>query len=148
MAIKKTASALWSGTGATGKGVLNTTNKFFDNTPYSFKTRFENEDGKLGTNPEELIAAAHAGCFAMALSFAIAEAGYTADSLHTSATVTLDTVEGGFGITQIALQLEGKVAGMEEAQFTSLAEAAKVGCPISKALSSVPTSLQITFTKS
>ena len=145
MATKRTASAVWNGTGSEGKGVLNTSNRFFDQTPYSFKTRFENEDGKQGTNPEELVAAAHAGCFAMALSFAIAQAGFTADELKASATVTLDAVEGGFGITGIALKLEGKVSGMGEAQFVELANGAKAGCPISKALSTVAISLDITF---
>ncbi|MBC7411024.1 MAG: OsmC family protein [Bacteroidia bacterium] len=143
--MKKNATAVWNGTGAQGNGVLNTSNKFFDNTPYSFKTRFENEDGKLGTNPEELIAAAHAGCFAMALSFAVAQAGFVADEIKTNATVTLDAVEGGFGITGIALKLEGKVPGMTEAMFVELANGAKAGCPVSKALSAVPISLDTTF---
>ncbi len=145
MATKRSATAVWSGTGLEGKGTLNTSNKFFNETPYSFKTRFQNEDGVLGTNPEELIAAAHAGCLAMALSFAIVQAGFVADELNVTAAVTLDAVEGGFGITGINLKLEGKVAGMTEAQFTELANGAKEGCPISKALSSVPISLDITF---
>ncbi len=145
MAMKRNATATWNGTGLEGNGSLSTSNKFFDNTPYSFKTRFENADGVLGTNPEELIAAAHAGCFAMALSFAIADAGFKADELKATAAVTLDAVEGGFGITAIALTLHGKVSGMDEATFISLANGAKAGCPISKALSSVPISLDITF---
>lgn len=145
MATNRNATAVWNGAGLTGKGVLNSTNKFFDSTPYSFTSRFENVDGKQGTNPEELIAAAHAGCYAMALSFAIAEAGFTADELTVDAQVTLDKVEGGFGITQITLTLAGKVKGMTEAQFNELAEGAKVGCPISKALSTVPISLHTSF---
>lgn len=145
MATKRTATAVWNGTGLEGKGVLNSPSNFFDSTPYSFKTRFENEDGKLGTNPEELIAAAHSGCFAMALSFAIAEAGFSADELNVKASVALDAVPGGFGITGIALHLEGKVAGMTEAQFVELANGAKAGCPISKALSAVPISLETVF---
>lgn len=145
MAMKKTATAVWQGTGAEGTGTLSTSNKFFDNTPYSFKTRFQNEDGALGTNPEELIAAAHSGCYAMALSFAIAQAGFVADTLTVNATVTLDAVEGGFGITGITLHLVGKVPGMNEAQFTELANGAKSGCPVSKALSSVPTTLELQF---
>ncbi len=145
MATKRTASAVWNGTGLEGNGTLNAPSKFFDNTPYSFKTRFQNEDGKLGTNPEELIAAAHAGCFAMALSFAIVEAGFTADELNVKAAVVLDAVEGGFGITGIALHLDGKVTGMTEAKFHALAEGAKAGCPISKALSSVPITLETKF---
>lgn len=145
MATSRRATAVWNGTGLEGKGTLNTSNKFFNNAPYSFKTRFENEDGVLGTNPEELIAAAHAGCFAMALSFAIAEAGFTAEELKVEAKVTLDAVAGGFGITGITLALAGKVPGLSEAQFTELANGAKAGCPISKALSAVPISLDLTF---
>lgn len=145
MATSRRATAVWHGTGLEGIGTLNTSNAFFNNTPYSFKTRFENEDGVQGTNPEELIAAAHAGCFAMALSFAIAEAGFAAEELKVDAKVTLDAVAGGFGITGIALALAGKVPGMGEAQFMELANGAKSGCPISKALSAVPISLTTTF---
>lgn len=145
MSLKKNATANWTGTGAEGTGTLSTSNKFFDNTPYSFKSRFQNEDGTLGTNPEELIAAAHAGCFTMALSFAIAQAGFVADNLNTKATVTLDSVEGGFEISGIALFLTGSVSGMDLEQFTALANEAKAGCPISKALSAVPVSLEIKF---
>jgi lipoyl-dependent peroxiredoxin len=147
MASKRHATAVWNGTGLEGKGILNTPNHFFDGTPYSFKTRFENEDGIMGTNPEELIAAAHSACFAMALSFEIAGAGFVADELKATASVVLDAVEGGFGITGIALKLQGKVSGMDEAQFVALANGAKAGCPISKALSAVPISLDITFIK-
>ena len=143
--MKKYAVANWVGTGAEGTGTLSTSNKFFDNTPYSFKSRFQNEDGTLGTNPEELIAAAHAGCFTMALSFAIAQAGFVATNLNTKASVSLDQVEGGFEISAIALQLEGSVVGMDEATFIDLANGAKAGCPVSKALSAVPISLDITF---
>lgn len=148
MATKRNANAVWNGTGSEGNGTLSTPNKFFNNTPYSFKTRFQNEDGMLGTNPEELIAAAHSGCFAMALSFAITQAGFTPDEIKVKAAVTLDEVEGGFGITAITLNLEGKVSGMDEAKFTELANGAKAGCPVSKALSSVPVSLDIQFTAS
>jgi osmotically inducible protein OsmC len=92
-----------------------------------------------------LIAAAHAGCFTMALSFAIAQAGFVADNLNTKATVTLDNVEGGFEISGIALFLTGSVSGMDLEQFTALANDAKAGCPVSKALSAVPISLEIKF---
>jgi lipoyl-dependent peroxiredoxin len=144
--MKRRASAVWQGTGLEGKGVLNTQSRAFFDTPYSFKTRFKNEDGILGTNPEELIAAAHASCFAMALSFGIAGAGFTADSLKTDATVTIDPAEGGgFAITGITLDLVGKVKGMKEAQFVELANGAKAGCPISKALAAVPITLNINF---
>ena len=145
MASNRHATALWQGTGAKGKGVINTSNKFFDNTPYSFSTRFENVDGQQGTNPEELIAAAHASCYAMALSFAIQNAGFTPTSLEVTATVTLDTKDGGPAITQIQLNLNGKVEGITEAAFIELANGAKVGCPISKALSATPIALDIKF---
>ncbi|MFT7482450.1 MAG: osmotically inducible protein OsmC [Oceanospirillaceae bacterium] len=146
MATKRNATAVWNGTGSEGKGSLSTSNKFFDDTPYSFKSRFENEDGKLGTNPEELIAAAHAGCYAMALSFAVTEAGFNPDELKVKASVVLDSVEGGFAITGITLHLDGKVSGMEKDKFMELAQGAKEGCPISKALSSVPITLDANFT--
>ncbi len=118
---------------------------FFDNSPYSFKTRFENEDGTQGTNPEEMIAAAHAGCFNMALSFQIAGKDFAAEELDTTATVSLEKVGEGFSITGIVLDLKGKVPGMDEALFTELAEVAKENCPISKALSAVPIELKISF---
>ena len=143
--MKKNAVANWIGTGTEGTGTLSTSNKFFDNTPYSFKSRFQNEDGTLGTNPEELIAAAHAGCFTMALSFAIAQVGFVATNLNTKASVTLDQVEGGFEISAIDLQLVGSVVGMDEATFVELANGAKAGCPVSKALSAVPISLEVSF---
>lgn len=145
MSIKKNATANWSGTGAEGKGTLSTSNQFFNKTPYSFKSRFQNEDGSLGTNPEELIAAAHAGCFTMALSFAIAQAGFVANNLTTKATVVLDDVQNGFEISGITLQLEGSVDKMDEATFIELANGAKAGCPVSKALSAVPIKLEIKF---
>lgn len=142
MATIRKAIAVWNGTTADGKGVLNSSNNFFDNTPYSFKTRFENEDGKQGTNPEELIAAAHAGCFAMALSYGISSAGFTPDELHVEAKITMALETG---IQSIELDLTGKVTGMDEAKFNELADAAKVNCPVSKALSAVPISLNKQF---
>lgn len=146
MAMKRKATAHWHGTGKEGSGTLNAPSGFFSDTPYNFKARFENEDGKLGTNPEELVAAAHAGCFTMALSFGVARAGFVADELNTEATVVVDAVEGGgFGITGITLHLTGKVSGMDEAKFMELAEAAKQTCPISRALSAVPITLEATF---
>jgi osmotically inducible protein OsmC len=145
--MKRKATAVWKGTGAEGKGVLNGPSGVLKDTPYSFTSRFKNEDGKAGTNPEELIAAAHAGCYAMALSFAIAEAGSVADYLDVKAEVVLDKVDDGFAITGIHLNLKGKVEGMEEEKFNELAKGAKEGCPVSKALSAVPISLDITFEK-
>jgi osmotically inducible protein OsmC len=145
--MKRKATAVWKGSGLEGTGVLNGPSGVLNDTPYSFTSRFKNEEGKAGTNPEELIAAAHAGCYAMALSFAIVEAGSTADVLDVKAEVVLDKVEGGFAITGINLHLNGKVEGMEEEKFHELAKAAKEGCPVSKALSAVPISLDINFEK-
>jgi len=145
MAIKRRVKANWKGTGTEGKGHLSSSNNFFDNTPYSFKGRFENEDGELGTNPEELIAAAHSGCYAMALSVEISKAGYTPDELDAQAEVILDKEGDGFAIKEIKLTVKGKVSGLSEDKFMEMAEGAKEGCPISKALSAVPISLNASF---
>lgn len=145
--MKRKATAVWKGTGKEGQGTLSSANKFFDNTPYSAKSRFENEDGQLGTNPEELIAAAHAGCFTMALSFQIDGRGYKADELNTVGTVTIEKKEEGYAITGINLDLTGKVSGMEQKEFEELAQIAKDGCPVSKALGSVPITLNVNFSK-
>ena len=126
------AKAVWRGTGRTGNGNLSTDSGVLAETPYSFRTRFENEKG---TNPEELIAAAHAACLSMALSNGLAQAGSPADHLHTAATVTFVP---GTGITKVALRVRGSVPGMDEAAFLEKAEAAKDGCPVSKALAGVP----------
>lgn len=143
--MKRKATAVWKGTGKDGKGTLSSPSNFFDNTPYSAKSRFENEDGKAGTNPEELIAAAHAGCFNMALSFQLQGKGYTAEELYTVATVTLEKEGEGFSVTGITLDLRGKVPGIDQNEFEELAKGAKENCPISKALSAVPISLNIEF---
>jgi len=132
------AKAVWRGTGRTGSGDLSTDSGVLAQTPYSFKTRFENEKG---TNPEELIAAAHAGCFSMALSNALSQAGHPPTSVATTATVHLDKVAEGFGITRIDLDTVGVVPGMDEADFEKHAQAAKAGCPVSKALAAVEISL-------
>ena len=144
--MKRKANAVWTGTGKEGKGTLSTQSNVLDKTAYSFKARFEDEEGKSGTNPEELIAAAHAGCFTMALSFQIEEAGYSSDELNTEAQATIKPVDGGgFEISEIKLSLDGKVDGMSEEEFKELAEGAKANCPVSKALSSVPIKLDIKF---
>jgi len=145
--MKRKATAVWKGSGSEGSGILNGPSKVLDETPYSASRRFKNEDGKAGTNPEELIAAAHAGCYAMALSFALSGEGYTAEKLDVTATVTLDKIEGGFEISSIDLDLKGKVDGISEDEFKKLAEGAKKGCPVSKALSAVPITLDIEFKK-
>lgn len=132
--MKRKASAVWKGGGKDGKGHLKTQSGVFSNQPYSFHTRFENEDGKAGTNPEELIGAAHAGCYAMALSFALNEAGYTADTLSVDAVVHLEKEEKGFGIPKIDLKLEATVPGIGKDEFMKIANGAKENCPVSKVL--------------
>src|SRR5690606_13319116 len=143
--MKRKATAIWKGTGKDGQGSLSSPSNFFDNAPYSAKSRFENEDRKAGTNPEELIAAAHAGCFNMALSFQLQGKGYTADELNTVATVTLEKEGEGFSVTGITLDLTGKVPGIDRNEFEELAKGAKENCPISKALNAVTISLNIKF---
>ena len=129
--VTRTATARYEGLGKEGKGQLTTQSGVLSDTPYGFGTRFEDEPG---TNPEELIAAAHAGCFTMALSFALAGAGHTAGKLETTAKVTLDKDGDGFKVTKSALTLTGTVEGIDDAEFRRLAEEAKAGCPISKLL--------------
>ena len=135
--MKRIATAQWKGAGIDGTGSLTTQSGAFQDQPYSFKTRFQNEDGKLGTNPEELIAAAHAGCFNMALSFQLAGAGFPATSLDTEAIVAMRNEDVHWHFDTITLNLEGDVPGIEEAKFLELATAAKDHCPISEALSAV-----------
>jgi osmotically inducible protein OsmC len=129
--MKRSASAVWRGDLRSGKGTVSTASGILSDTQYSFSTRFE--DGK-GTNPEELIAAAHAGCFAMALSAQLGEAGLTAQSIRTTATVALEKVPGGFAITSVHLDLAAKIPGASAEAFERAAEAAKAGCPVSKLL--------------
>lgn len=124
------AKASWRGTGKDGEGDLSTDSGVLTETPYSFHTRFEN--GK-GTNPEELLAAAHAGCFTMALAFQLQQAGYEPTSLETQAAVSLDPeAAGGFKITKSALTLTAEVPGLDQETFDKLSAAAKAGCPVSK----------------
>ena len=137
------SNAVWKGTGLQGTGALSMQSGVFKDQPYSFNTRFQSEDGRAGTNPEELIGAAHAGCYAMALSFALTDAGHPPAELKVTASVDLQKVEGGFGITQIALDLEATVPGISAAKFLELAEAAKRGCPISKALAATTITLRV-----
>jgi osmotically inducible protein OsmC len=139
--MKRKSTAVWNGTGKEGSGTLSSTSGVLKDTPYSFATRFTSEDGKAGTNPEELIAAAHAGCFSMALSFQLGEAGFTPDELHTEAVVNMENVDGGFVIQRIDLILKAKISGIDEAKFLELANSAKKNCPISKVLSSVEITL-------
>jgi osmotically inducible protein OsmC len=129
------STAVWQGDGAHGQGALTTQSGAFKEQPYSFKTRFQSEDGKAGTNPEELLGAAHAGCFAMALAFALTEAGHPPAELRVTAGVDLSKVDDGFAIKNIVLELEAHVPGVDRDKFAALAEKAKKGCPVSKALS-------------
>ena len=128
--MKRKITAIWKGDGPTGTGVLTAQSGAFNNMPYSFKTRFENDNGKLGTNPEELIAAALAGCFNMKLSFVLNESDYVPDELNTDAILTF--VDGK--IISIDLDLKAKVPGLDKEKFDELAEDAKENCPISGAL--------------
>jgi osmotically inducible protein OsmC len=125
------AKALWRGTGKDGKGELTTDSGVLSATPYSYKTRFESEQG---TNPEELIAAAHAGCFSMALAFQLQTAGFEPAELSTEAAVTLEPEGKGFRVSRSALKLEARVAEIDQAKFDELAKTAKETCPISKLL--------------
>lgn len=134
--MKKTASAIWQGGLKDGKGLLSTESGALKQNPYGFNTRFE---GSPGTNPEELIGAAHAGCFSMALSMILGEAGLTADRIDTIAEVTLDKKDDGFAITAVHLILKAKVPGTSEEQFIEIANKAKAGCPVSKVLNATIT---------
>jgi osmotically inducible protein OsmC len=129
--MQRTASAVWTGGLKDGKGNLSTQSGALANTSYAFSTRFED---KPGTNPEELIAAAHAGCFSMALSAQLGEAGLTAESIKTSAAVTLDKSAEGFSITAVHLSLVAKIPGASQEAFETAANKAKAGCPVSKVL--------------
>ncbi|HBS77338.1 MAG TPA: OsmC family peroxiredoxin [Pseudomonas sp.] len=129
--MKKTASAVWQGDLKSGKGTISTESGALKDNPYGFNTRFE---GAPGTNPEELIGAAHAGCFSMALSMMLGQAGLTAERINTTAEVTLDKDDKGFSITAIALTLKAKVPGADNEQFQQIANQAKEGCPVSRVL--------------
>jgi len=129
--MKRTASAVWQGGLKDGKGTISTASGVLSNTPYSFSTRFE--DGK-GTNPEELIAAAHAGCFSMALSNILGESQLTPKSIETKATLTMEKTDAGFTVTNIHLDVTANIPGADDAKFQAAAEKAKAGCPISRLL--------------
>lgn len=130
------ARAVWQGTGKDGKGHLTSDSGVLSSTPYSFKTRFESEPG---TNPEELIAAAHAGCFTMALAFQLQNAGVTPTELQTECAVTIVQEGGGFTISKSALTLRAAVPGIDRAKFEEAARAAEKNCPVSKALNTAIT---------
>ena len=127
--MKRSASAVWTGDLKSGKGTISTESGVLSDTPYSFKTRFEQG---TGTNPEELIGAAHAGCFSMALSVELQKAGLIAERIATKADVTLEQKAGGFAITAVHLTLHAKAPGASQSDFDEAVQAAKTGCPVSK----------------
>lgn len=129
--MQRNASAHWSGGLKDGKGTLSSASGVLKNTPYSFSTRFESQPG---TNPEELIAAAHAGCFTMALSAELGKAGMTAQSIDTTATVTLEKTDAGFTVTASHLQVTARIPGADQGKFDQAAKNAEEGCPISRLL--------------
>jgi len=129
--VKRKASAEWKGALKDGKGTISTDSGVLKNAQYSFSTRFENG---VGTNPEELIAAAHAGCFSMALSGQLGNANLKADSIRTTATVTMDKTDAGFTITAVHLDVAARVPGATDAAFQAAAKNAKEGCPVSRVL--------------
>ncbi len=129
--MKRTASAAWSSDLKQGKGSVSTQSGVLKDTQYSFSTRFENG---IGTNPEELIAAAHAGCFAMATAAALGRAGFTPDRLAADATLTLEQVSGNWTITTVELQMTAKVPGIDAKKFDEIAADAKANCPVSRVL--------------
>jgi len=129
--MKRKASAIWHGDLKSGKGSISTDSGVLKETQYSFSTRFENG---IGTNPEELIAAAHAGCFAMAFSAELGKAGITPEAIHVTATVSLDKTDAGWTVTESHLDVTAKIPGANKAQILSIANVAKLGCPISRLL--------------
>jgi lipoyl-dependent peroxiredoxin len=132
--VIRKASAVWHGTGKEGSGTLSSQSGAISNLPYSSKMRFVDESGMSGTNPEELIAAAHAGCFTMSVSYQCTNAGFTPDELTTNAALTMEQSGTGWSITKIHLTLEAKVSGLTEEKFQELAKNAKEGCPVSRVL--------------
>lgn len=132
--MQRTATAVWHGTGQDGTGTLETQSGALKARPFSYKTRFVDESGLSGTNPEELIAAAHAGCFAMQLSFMLAGAGHTPEVLEAKASVTMAPIDGTPTISKIALSLTAKVPGLGNDEFQKLAADAKASCPVSRLL--------------
>jgi len=134
--MEKSASVHWDGAGKTGRGQISTETGALKAYPYGFASRFE--DDKRGTNPEEILGAAHAACFTMAFAFACERAGIATEAIDTSANVRLVKQGDGFVIDRIALTLDAKVPGIDNAKFQELAQGAKQGCPLSKALASVP----------
>ncbi len=143
--MRRSGKAVWRGTGLEGAGILTTPSGVLAEQPYSTKMRFADAGGRSGTNPEELIAAAHAGCFAMALSFQLTGAGFPPSALHVESVITMGQQNNDWSMVGIVLTLDAVVPGIDDATFREKANAAKVGCPVSKALSSVPITLDATL---
>ncbi|MEO7933085.1 MAG: OsmC family protein [Chthoniobacterales bacterium] len=137
--MKQKASAIWQGSLKEGTGTISTASGALVGKPYSFKARFEAENGEAGTNPEELIGAAHASCFSMAFSMILGGAGFTPEKIETTATITLEQKDGGFAVTASHLDLTATVPGIDDAKFQECAGQAKAGCPISKLLNATIT---------
>ncbi len=143
--MNRTAQAVWRGSGPEGSGQLTTQSGALSELPYSAKLRFQNEDGTLGTNPEELIAAAHAGCFSMALAFRLTAGGTPAESIETDARLELVKGDAGWHIPSIHLTTRAKVPGLDDAKFQELAADAKASCPVSRVLAGASITLTATL---
>jgi osmotically inducible protein OsmC len=143
--MHRSAKAVWRGSGPEGQGTLTTTSGALREQPYSAKLRFQSEDGRAGTNPEELIAAAHAGCFAMALAFRLTNAGHPPEQLDAEAKVELVKKDAGWTIPAIELVCTAKVPGIDPAKFQELAADAKANCPVSKVLAGATITLNATL---
>lgn len=143
--MHRSSTATWRGNGLEGKGALTTQSGAIAELPYGFAARFQSEDGKAGTNPEELLGAAHAGCFTMALAFRLANAGHPAEELRTEARVHMYKGDGGWVLPAIHLLVTAKVPGLDAAAFMAHAEAAKATCPVSRALAATPITLAATL---
>ena len=133
--MKRKAQAVWRGAGKDGKGSITTGSGALKEQPYSTLTRFEDESGRAGTNPDELLAAAHASCFTMALAYQLSGAGHPPEELSTDAVLTMEKGDAGWNITASHLTVKGRVPGVSKEQFQDLAGKAKEGCPVSRALS-------------
>ncbi len=138
MTLKRTGNAVWHGNGPKGTGTISTLSGALKELPYGVNSRFVAEDGKAGTNPEELIGAAHSSCFTMALAFQLTGLNLEPTELATTATVSMDKQDAGWAITGIHLDVTGKVPGIDAAKFQELADVAKKNCPVSKALAATP----------
>jgi len=144
--LKRTSNVVWKGNVPKGTGTITTLSGAFKDQPYSVNSRFVAEDGRAGTNPEELIATAHASCFSMALAAQLSQAGHDPSEIATTATVSMDKVNDQWTITEIHLDTQGKVPGIDQAKFAEFADKAKKGCPISRALAATSISMTAKLT--